>query len=100
LNDLIRLANNYGAVAGKEWFDGDFDYNGAVDLNDLIRLANNYGGAFAAGDVIPGASDSFNADLAAAFNGTAVPTSVPEPTTLGLAAVGAAGMLMRRRRRA
>ena len=100
LNDLIRLANNYGSATGKDWSDGDFDYNGAVDLNDLIRLANNYGSAFAAGEVIPGVSDSFNADLAAAFNGTTIPTSVPEPTTLSLATLGAAGMLMRRRRRA
>ena len=100
LNDLIRLANNYGAASGKHWSDGDFDYSGGVDLNDLIRLANNYGSTFVAGEVIPSASDSFQADMAAVFDGAAVPTAVPEPGTLGFAVISAAGKLLRRRRTA
>jgi len=99
LNDLIRLANNYGSASGKNWSDGDFDYNGGVDLNDLIRLANNYGSSFLAGDVIPGASDTFQADLAATFSGAAVPTAVPEPATFGFTALSTVATLMGRRRR-
>ena len=88
LNDLVRLANAYGATSGVDWFDGDFDYSGAVGLNDLVLLANNYGGDLAAAAALGGAAD-FRADSAA---------TVPEPGTVALVAGATAAALGRRGR--
>ncbi|HQY88111.1 MAG TPA: hypothetical protein PK402_05590 [Tepidisphaeraceae bacterium] len=41
-NDLLRLAQNYGA-SGRYWHQGDFNYEGNVNFNDLLPLAQNYG---------------------------------------------------------
>ncbi len=91
LNDLLRLANNYGN-SGVTWTQGDFDYDGLVGLNDLLILANNYGLAYAA--PVPGASPSFAADMQIAFS------SVPEPSGLAVIVGMASAALFRRTRRA
>jgi hypothetical protein len=87
-NDLVRLAQNYNTT-GKFWFQGDFTYDGTVDFNDLVKLAQNYNTTLPA-EPVPGASASFEHDLAAAF------ASVPEPHP-GLLALGF--LLGRTRRR-
>jgi hypothetical protein len=43
LNDLTRLAANYGTQTAATWLTGDFDQDGDVDLADLAILAENYG---------------------------------------------------------
>jgi hypothetical protein len=75
LTDLLNLLNSYGQ-AGRDWAQGDQNYDGSVNLTDLLDLLNNYGQTAAA------------------------TVAVPEPATASLLAVGAVGMLARRRRRA
>jgi autotransporter-associated beta strand protein len=79
-NDLVRLAQSYNTTVpatGSGWYRGDFNYDGGVDFNDLVKLAQNYNSALP-GSAIPGASERFDVDLAAAF------ASVPEPGLVGL----------------
>jgi hypothetical protein len=96
-NDLVKLAQNYNtrpaSTTASWWYRGDFNYDGNVDFNDLVKLAQNYNAAIP-GEPIPGASAWFEQDLAAAF------AQAPEPGTLWMIGVAAAGMLGRRRRRA
>jgi len=74
LDDFTRLAASFGGAGG--WSKGDFNFTGNVDLDDFTVLAANFG-------------QSAPADLARA--------SVPEPTSLALAAIGTIGLLRRRR---
>jgi autotransporter-associated beta strand protein len=83
LADFNRLAAGFGS--GTRWDQGDFDYNGIVNLADFNRLAANFGQSAAGTEVTP----EDWANLASA---------IPEPSSLALAAVGAAAMLRRRRR--
>jgi hypothetical protein len=84
LSDFNRLAANFGA-SGAVWTQGDFNYDGLVNLSDFNRLAANFGLSAAGPDVSP--EDWSN--LAAA---------IPEPGSLGLAAIAGLGLLKRRRR--
>ncbi|MGD0387361.1 MAG: autotransporter-associated beta strand repeat-containing protein [Tepidisphaeraceae bacterium] len=98
--DLSILAANFNQ-SFTAWDQGDFQYDGIVNGPDLAELAANYNqgdsGAASAGDVA--ALDAF-----AAANGVSLPSSslsqssVPEPASMGLIALGAIGMLARRRR--
>jgi autotransporter-associated beta strand protein len=91
-NDLVNLAQNYNVVDGtRRWYTGDFTYDGNTNFNDLVKLAQNYNASLPT-DQIPGASATFEADLARAF------ASVPEPTLLAPILLGAAGVLTGRRR--
>jgi hypothetical protein len=89
-SDLVKLAQSYN-TSGTTWGGGDFTYDGTTDFNDLVKLAQNYNTALPS-EAIPGAPADFGADLARAF------ASVPEPSTLALAAVAACGAATRRRR--
>ncbi|HYE21165.1 MAG TPA: hypothetical protein VEA69_22150, partial [Tepidisphaeraceae bacterium] len=94
LNDLVVLANHYGAAGG--WAQGDFDYNGEIALNDLVVLANQYGSSVTS----PVAAGDFAADWALAQELAAGgATGVPEPGAVGLAGLGGAAMFGRRPRR-
>ena len=92
-NDLVKLAQNYNEVTGnKVWAQGDFTYDGNVDFNDLVALAQNYNTSLIPA-AVPGASAAFEADVARAF------ASVPEPSILGVTAIGTLCALTRRRHR-
>jgi autotransporter-associated beta strand protein len=74
------------------WFNGDFNYDGVVDGSDYALIDNafnNQGNPQAA---------STTALVAAGTAQVAGPAAVPEPASLGLAAVAAVGSFSRRRR--
>ena len=74
------------------WLNGDFNYDGTIDGSDYALMDNAFNqqtGGFAA----PASAVASPAALVAGG------AAVPEPTTLGLAAVAAAGLLSRRRHR-
>ena len=80
----MNLANLKRALIGT--------YDDVVDFNDLAKLAQNYNAA-PPGAAIPGATVSFEADLATAF------ASVPEPGSVTALTLLAMGRLVKRRRR-
>jgi hypothetical protein len=71
--DLGLLATNYGGSTDIIWNNGDFNADGVVDVIDLGLLATYYG------------------------SGSLHGVQTPEPTTLGLLALGALGIIRRRR---
>lgn len=92
-DDLLRLAQNYGATSGKDWTDGDSDGNGAVNFDDLLPLAQNYGTsvtALQAAQLDDIAGAGFSSDFATALS------LVPEPASIGV--LGLLGLVTRRRR--
>ena len=50
--DLNAVATNFGA-SSKIWSDGDFTYNGNVDINDFNVLAGNFGQTLPASAPLP-----------------------------------------------
>lgn len=89
-DDLVTLARHYGMATGAKWEDGDFNNDGSVGFDDLVLLARHYGqslGSVQTATLQP----SFRAAVAQAF------AQVPEPSTLGLVALAAGGLLIRRR---
>lgn len=42
-DDLLTMAQNYGAATGKRWSQGDVNYDGGVTFDDLLTLAQQYG---------------------------------------------------------
>jgi PEP-CTERM motif len=77
------------------WDDGDFNYDGTVNSEDYTPFSHNIGqtAALAASE-----TGTLNSPLELS-NGISL-TNVPEPASLGLAAIAGFGLLARRRRRA
>ena len=89
--DFGILAANFNKGVSR-WDQGDFDYNNIVNGVDFGALAANFNkGAASASDIA--ALDAF-----AAANGLLA--DVPEPGSLAMLAIGAAGIMARRRRNA
>jgi autotransporter-associated beta strand protein len=90
--DASYLSEQSGpAVTG--WFNGDFNYDGVVDGSDYTLMDNAFNSQ---GTQIAAQIGGQIASPTAEIAGTA---SVPEPTTLSLLGISAAGLLGRRRRR-
>jgi hypothetical protein len=70
------------------WINGDFDYDGAVTSNDYFLIDNAF--LHPGPTLVPHAADA---------SAAASVTAVPEPGTIGIAALGAAFLLGRRSRR-
>lgn len=80
--DFNTFVGQYGATSGAIWAQGDFDYDGKINTVDFNYLAGNFGAT-----PLPGA-----------LPGASLGSVVPEPASLGVAVVAAAGMMLRRRR--
>ena len=84
-DDLLRLRRSMGGRRPGDWSDGDFDYDGRVNLNDFNLLAAQFGQTVGGPSVTP-------ADWAA------LASAVPEPA--GLVASFAVIVALSRRVRA
>jgi fibronectin-binding autotransporter adhesin len=94
--DFGILAAHFGDQV-TAWDEGDFNYDGVVNGSDFGALAANFGQQANGTAVDLPASDYAALDAFAAANG--LMADVPEPATAGLLAIGALGILGRRRRR-
>jgi hypothetical protein len=98
ISDFNILAAHFGNSTGQNWGTGDFDGNGAVNISDFNLLAANFGSGITG--IIPTDMQAMTAfaishnDLAA-FDAA---VGVPEPTSLGILALGGISLLARRRR--
>src|SRR5205823_1414968 len=86
-NDYFQI--DTGFLAGRTgWINGDFDYSGSINTNDYFLIDSAF---LAQGSTIlapAGASST-------ALSGV---TAVPEPASIGILGVAAAGLIARRRR--
>ena len=75
--DFDAFVANYGKTTGGIWAQGDFNYDGKINTYDFNDLAGNFGQTLAA---------------------PTLGSVVPEPATLSLLFLGAAGLLRRTQR--
>ncbi len=92
--DNAYLYNQTASSPLTGWFNGDFNYDGVINGSDYTLMDNafNTQGAYIASEIA--SPNAVATDLIAGAGSSAV----PEPTTLGLLGMGAAGLLGRRRR--
>jgi hypothetical protein len=94
--DFGILAANFNKAVSR-WDQGDFNYDGIVNGIDFTQLAINFNKAASGASAGATAADFAALDAFAAANGLLA--DVPEPASLALAVMGAAGILTRRRKR-
>jgi autotransporter-associated beta strand protein len=85
--DFSPFSHNLGQ-SGISWDDGDFNYDGTVNSEDFSSFSHNLGQT---------ASLAAQAGVLDAVNGISL-ANVPEPTSVGIAAITGIGLLVRRRR--
>jgi autotransporter-associated beta strand protein len=93
--DFVQLSNNYGQP-DRGWTGGDFNADGVTNFADFVVLSNHYGQAVDSNAIVVSPDEIAAFEAAAAHFGA---SAVPEPSTLGLLALAAAPMLIRRRKR-
>jgi hypothetical protein len=93
--DFGILAAHFGDQA-TAWDAGDFNYDGVVNGSDFGVLASNFGQQAGGAAVALPAGDWTALDSFAAANG--LMADVPEPAAMGLATLGAMGVLTHRLR--
>ena len=110
ISDFNALSHNYGqplSFNGGQpftWAEGDFNGDGSVGIADFNALSHNYNqGGIATGplDGDAGPLEAFaiaHNDVAGFEAATGLTIAVPEPTSLGLLAIGGISLLARRRR--
>jgi len=93
-SDYTNIDNGYmNGLTG--WFNGDFNYDGAVNGSDYTLMDNAYNTQGAQLSTLIASPQAVATDQIAFAPGT----SVPEPASLGLIAMGAMGLLGRARRK-
>ena len=80
VNDLNLVLSNLGTTTSL-WTGGNFDGATTIDLTDLNDVLNNLGTSIGSGSAVVGST-----------------SSAPEPTSLGILALGAAALIARRRK--
>jgi hypothetical protein len=101
ISDFIDLASNFNTIGTATWQEGDLNYDRSVTISDFIDLASNFNGTYSADGV-----NSPDVETIASFasslgvDPSIIGSAVPEPGTLSLLAIGAMGLMSRRRRKA
>jgi autotransporter-associated beta strand protein len=101
--DFLGLAGKFNTVGTATWQDGDLNYDRSVTIADFLALAGNFNSSYT-GSLGEASAEDFQ--LLASFasshgvDPSVIGSAVPEPATLSLLAVGAIGLMGRRRRKA
>jgi len=91
-----------GFIESQGTFRGDFNLDGSVDGTDLSIMAGTFGQSvgYAAGNANGDPTvDGTDLSILSSTFGSVATTSVPEPMTLSLLALGATGLVAHRRRK-
>jgi hypothetical protein len=103
ISDFIDLASNFNASGpGITWQEGDLNGDQSVTISDFIDLAANFNSNYAGSVGVLNPSDLQTLANFASSIGVdpgVIGSAVPEPATIGLLAIGALGLMGRRRRR-